>query len=150
MDPSVVRMWAVYLEQAPAVTALPPAWHFCDNEIDADACAALVLTRRKRATAPSVWFFDSRRLPLPAVGDLDIVTNWDGEAQCIIQTTNAQVVRFMDVTAEHAAAEGEGDGSLEFWRSTHWAYYQRELAGIGHIPAEDMPVVCQQFKPVYP
>jgi uncharacterized protein YhfF len=118
MDPSVGRMWVAYLEKSLVVRASPPAWHFCDNQPDADTCAALVLAGRKRATAPLLWFFESRGLALPAVGDLDIVTNWDGIAQCIIRTTTVQIVRFIDVTAEQAVAEGEGDGSLEFWRST--------------------------------
>lgn len=93
---------------------------------------------------------ESRGLPLPAVGDLDIVTNWNGSAQCIIRTTEVAIVRFCDVTADHARAEGEGDGTLASWRATHGAYYQRELAGTKYTPAEDMPVVCQSFVVIYP
>jgi uncharacterized protein YhfF len=29
------------------------------------------------------------------------------------------LIRFCNVTAEHAMAEGEGDGSLDFWRTIH-------------------------------
>ena len=87
---------------------------------------------------------------MPAVGDLDIVTNWQGVAQCVIRTTKVDIVRFCDVTAEHAAAEGEGDGSLDFWRRVHWAYYHRELAGTTYRPAKDMPIVCQYFERVFP
>src|SRR5688572_14083204 len=140
MHPSVQQLWADYLTSTgkPGLP-LPAAWHFCDNEVDANACAALVLAGMKRATAPSLWFFTSRGLPPPSVGDLDIVTNWNGIAQCIIQTTAVRIVRFADVTGDHARLEGEGDGSLEFWRAANWAYYERELKGTGYAPAEDMP-----------
>ena len=149
---SINEMWSAYLAASgqPLTTPLAPHWHFCDNQIDADECAHLVLSGRKRATTPSLWFFESRGLEVPRAGDLDIVTNWKGVAQCIIRTTAVSIVRLCDVTAEHAMAEGEGDGSLDYWRTVHWEYYQRELAGTNYIPAADMPVVCQYFERVYP
>lgn len=144
-------MWERYLTRSGTpITAPPEAWHFCDNEVDADTCAVLVLAGRKRATASSLRFFESRGLPAPTVGELNIVTDWRGVAQCIIRTTAVRIVRFSDVTADHAAAEGEGDGSLAFWRAVHWEYYKRELAGTGHEPMADMLVVCQYFERVYP
>jgi uncharacterized protein YhfF len=152
MHPSVPRLWANYLATSgqPASTPCPPSWHFCDNEHDADTCAALVLAGRKRATAPSLWFFEIRNLPVPSAGDLDIVTDWKGVAQCIIRTTDVAIVRFRDVTADHARLEGEGDGSLEFWRTAHRAYYERELEGTQYSPADDMPIVCQYFDVIFP
>jgi uncharacterized protein YhfF len=152
MDVSVSRMWADYLARSgtPPSTPLPHAWNFCDNERDADVCAALVLAGQKRATTPTLWFFESRGLSVPAVGDLDLVTDWRGIAQCIIRTTAVQVVPFRDVTAAYARLEGEGDGSLDEWRRVHWAYYRRELAPAGRAPAEDTPVVCQCFEVVFP
>lgn len=152
MDPSVPRLWADYLATSgrPSSTPVPAAWHFCDNELDADACAALVLAGRKCASAPSLRFFELHGLEPPAVGRLDIITNWNGTAQCIIRTTAVHIVSFRDVTAEHARLEGEGDGSLESWRAVHWAYYQRELAGTEYAPTKDMLVVCQYFEVAFP
>ena len=148
LDPSVPHLWANYLAKSgrPRVTPVPAPWHFCDNELDADTCAGLVLAGRKRATAPSLWFFELHGLVPPTVGNLDIVTNWKGIAQCIIRTTAVQIVRFRDVTAEHAWLEGEGDGSLESWRAVHWAYYHRELQGTKYAPTEDMPIICHYFE----
>lgn len=147
-------MWRAYRasrgEATDAPERPPAAWHFCDTEQDANACAQLVRAGRKRATAPSRWSFDARAEPLPRPGDLHVVTDWGGVAQCVIRTTRVDVVPFGEVTAAHAAAEGEGDGSLEFWRRVHWAYYRRELAGTPHAPAVDMPVVCERFEVVYP
>jgi uncharacterized protein YhfF len=152
MKDSVQRMWLEYAAAAglPPQTPLPPVWHFCDTEPDADECAKLVLTGRKRATAPSLWGLLHRGESIPTVGSLDLVTTWDGEACAIIRTLAVAVVPFSAVTAEHAAAEGEGDASLAWWRRTHWEYYERELMDTPYAPSDDMPVVCQHFDVVYP
>lgn len=154
MHPSVAALWQAFLaRQTPSGGAArrPPSfWHFCDNEQDADECARLVLAGRKRATSPSLSFFESQGLPLPQLGDLHVVTNWAGEAQCVIRTTRVEVMPFDQVSEAHALAEGEGDGTLEWWRRVHWAYYHRELEGSGFQPCWDMPIVCEYFECVYP
>jgi len=48
--------------------------------------------------------------------------------------------------AEYAAVEGEGDGSLAFWRDGHWRFFTRECRRIGREPSADMPVVCARFE----
>jgi uncharacterized protein YhfF len=145
-------MWREYCAVAalPLDTPVPPTWHFCDNQADADACATLVRAGRKRATAPSLWGLRHRSEPIPEVGALELVTTWDGEACAIIRTTRVDVCPFALVSAEHAAAEGEGDCSLEWWRHAHRQYYARELADTPYTPTDDMPVVCQYFELVYP
>lgn len=65
----------------------------------------------------------------------------------MIRTTRVEIVPFDQVTAEHAAAEGEGR-SLDFWRRVHWPYYQRELEGTRYSPTKDMPIVCEYFEVV--
>lgn len=126
------------------------SWHFCDNEPDADGCAELVVRGIKRATSPSLWWIAATDSPLPTPGDHHVVTNWAGEAQCVIRTERVDIVPFDQVGAEYAATEGEGDGSLEYWRRVHWAYYQRELEGTEFTPTLDMPVVCERFSVVFP
>ena len=59
----------------------------------------------------------------------------DGLITVVLPIARVEIVRFCDVTAEHAAAEGEGDRSLESWRLTRWEYYKRELAGTGLVPS---------------
>jgi len=151
MHPSVTAMWREYCAlREPSTDALPSSWHFCDNEQDANECARLVREGRKRATSPSLWYFESRDEPLPRAGDLHVVTNWAGEAQCVIRTTHVVIVPFDQVSEEHARAEGEGDGTLAWWRDVHWSYYHRELDGSGFEPRRDMPIVCEYFERVYP
>lgn len=149
---SVKQMWADYcaLIGDEKLGDPPPAWHFCDNEADANACAALVKAGRKTATAPSLWWLEHTGTPLPQPDDLHVVTDWAGTAQCIIQTTRVEIVPFDEVTAAHAHREGEGDRTLAGWRRTHWAYYHRVLGGTGRAPQRDMPIVCERFRCVYP
>jgi len=53
------------------------------------------------------------------------------------------------VTAEFAAIEGEGDGSLSSWREAHRQYFTRECVHAGREFAEDMLVACERFRMVF-
>ena len=154
MHRSIALIWADYLahqSQHPQGSAdAPPAWHFCDNEADANECAQLVLAGKKRATSPSLWSFESTNEALPQVGDLNIVTDWSGKAVCVIRTTKVQILPLNEITESHARIEGEGDGSLAWWHNEHWDYYHHELQGTGRVPKPDMPIVFQEFECVFP
>lgn len=126
------------------------AFHFDDNERDANELVELVLAGTKRATAALRWSFDAEGKPLPRPGAFSIVTNWHGAPHCIIETTQVSVVPYDAVTERFAATEGEGDKSLRHWREVHWAYFGRECARLGQTPSPKMPVVCEEFRVVYP
>ena len=126
------------------------AMHFDDNEPSANHLAQLVLAGTKRATAGLAWSFEHDGRAAPKPGDLSVVTDWHGKPLCVIATTSISMVPYEDVSAEFAAAEGEGDGSLEYWRKVHWDYFQRECARIGRKPTATMPVLCEHFEVVYP
>ena len=126
------------------------AWHFCNNEADADELAALVLSGRKRATTGALASYEREGEPPPEAGDLNVITYWDGRPCCVIRTIAVNVVAFDEVDEEFAAAEGEGDGSLEYWRRAHEIAFGREFAGTGQILAGDTLVVCERFEVVFP
>jgi uncharacterized protein YhfF len=125
------------------------AFHFDDNEPDANALADLVLAGVKRGTATLVWSFEKAGRSLPGPGALSVVTYWDGTPACVIETQEVEVVPFEQVGAGFAAIEGEGDGSLEYWRRAHWAYFGRECARLGREPNQSMPVACERFSVIY-
>lgn len=122
---------------------------FDDHEASANALAELVVRGTKRGTASLLWSFEATGMRVPRAGDLSLVTDWDGRPRCIIETTQVDTVPFCEVTATFAAIEGEGDGSLDYWRSAHAAYYARECARIGRTPDARMPVACEQFRVVF-
>jgi uncharacterized protein YhfF len=126
------------------------AFHFDDNESSANALAALVLSGQKRATAGLLWANERTQRRLPSVGYLSVVTDWQGAPLCIIETTHIEVVPFDSVSDGFAALEGEGDKTLRYWRDAHWQFFSRECRRIGREPDLQMPVLCEQFKVVYP
>lgn len=152
MSENEKAMWAAFLAARPDIAGpldSYEAWHFCDNQADADELAALVLAGRKRATAGAAWAYEQEGEALPRPGDLHVVTDWGGTAKCVIRLTAVEVVPFDEVTEEFAAAEGEGDGSLAYWREAHRTAFARECERMGMQPALDMPVVCQRFEVVF-
>ena len=125
------------------------AFHFDDNAPSADELADLVLSGRKRATAALVWAYESEGKKIPKLGDLSVVTRFSGEPLCVIETKRVQIVPFGEVSAEFAATEGEGDGSLEYWRRAHTAFFGRECKRLGRDLSATMPVVCEEFAVVF-
>ncbi len=104
---------------------------------------------RKRATAGALWSYEFEKEPVPRAGDFSVITDWEGRARCVIRTTSVEIVPFESVTREFAAAEGEGDGSLEYWREVHWSCFTRELRSYGLEPQRDMLVACERFEVVF-
>lgn len=142
---SVARFWDRYrTTNACASSEWPVAEHFCDNETDADACVDLVLAGIKRATASALVSYQEDCDPIPASGKLTIITNWAGEAKALIRIHTVTICRFGDVSPRFAALEGEGDGTLDWWRETHRVFWERSLPM--HVIDDDLLVVCEEFE----
>lgn len=148
---SANNMWGDYLKNhlEDVFHEAPTAIHFCDNEQDANECAKLVKKGIKRATTDSLLGLQNREERLPKIGDFTVVTNWEGVAQCIVETTKVRLKPFFSIDEEYARLEGEGDKSLAHWKKVHWDYYTRELAEFERLPRESMIVVCQEFEIVF-
>lgn len=116
----------------------------------ADELVELVLNGDKRATAGALWSYEEEGEPVPRAGDYSVVLDGAGRARCVIRTTSVDVVPFSEIDDDFAAAEGEGDLSLDSWRRDHWHFFTVELAALGRSPEPDMPVVCERFELVYP
>ncbi len=106
----------------------------------------LIRTGPKRAGTGLLWAYEADSEELPQVGDIEIVVDHQYEPVLLTRLTSVQIVPFSKVTAEYAAIEGEGDGSLEYWKDGHWAFFSRECARIGRAPNQDMLVVCSVFE----
>lgn len=64
-----------------------------------------------------------------------------GRPLCVVETVSVETMRFCDIGADFARAEGEGDLSLAHWRAAHRAYFSRN-GGF----AEDMLLACETFR----
>jgi len=149
MNPSASALWQRYrLTEPSAPTEMPIVFHFCDNQKDADTCAELVVAERKRATASSLAELELAGLPAPITGDYAVITDWSGEARAVIRTTSVEIRKFGDVDEAFAREEGEGDLTLEWWRSAHRAYYERVLAESAYRIDDDLQIACERFEVV--
>ncbi|MEJ6391367.1 ASCH domain-containing protein [Gymnodinialimonas ulvae] len=83
----------------------------------------LVRSGAKRATCLSMAEV-ARGEAIPQIGRCDIATTFDGRPALVNRTVELRLVRFCDMGAEMALAEGE-DETLEGWRAGHQAYYRR-------------------------
>lgn len=126
----------------------PPTWSFGDDARLADELLGLVLSGRKTGTSTALVELEDEGVPVPEVGDVSIVVDSAGDPRALLRTTAVEVVPFDRVGAEHAAAEGEDDLSLESWRREHEVYWRRLLGDDGF--STDMPVVTERFELVYP
>jgi uncharacterized protein YhfF len=100
----------------------------------------------KRAATGLLWAMEEDGDPMPQAGDIEIVVDHMQEPVLLIRVTRVEFLPFDAVTADYAATEGEGDGSLEYWREGHWRFFSRACARIRREPSLDMPVVCTVFE----
>ncbi len=122
---------------------------FGDHPQLADQLVQLVLAGIKTATCSALWEWEAEGSPLPQVGSNAIVLDGQGTPCAIIAITEVRLCPFDQVDADFAAAEGEGDRSLDYWRREHWDYFSRVLPLIGKAPSPDMVLVCERFRVVY-
>lgn len=106
--------------------------------------AELVARGAKRATASLLCAYrDEQQLPQP--GNLFVVVDGAGRPRCLCRTVGVEVKPFADVDAAFAADEGEGDGTLDDWRTAHRAFFEREGARRGLTFMEGFEVVLERF-----
>lgn len=141
------QMWAEFAAAYDITETDYEAWAFGD---DADELARLTLAGVKTATSSAFPFYALEEEPLPEAGEYSVILDSREEAVCVIRTEKVTVVPLRDVGEEHARREGEGDLSLEYWRRVHERFFARELADVGQSFTPDMPVVCEEFRRVWP
>jgi uncharacterized protein YhfF len=122
---------------------------FCSDEKNANICADLIRTGVKTAGCSMKSWYESGLEPMPTVRHLQVVTDWHGNPTSIIEIISVSECKFLEVTAEFAKSEGEGDKSLEWWRKAHWDFFSKECKEIGIEPSESMMLVLERFKVIY-
>jgi len=155
LNEAATAFWESYIAGLPAGhrhrTAPVSAFAFGDSAELATELAELVRSGRKMATASLPIELEANGTALPQPGDVSIVTLLDGTPVAIIETTEVALAPLGAVDEAFAAAEGEGDRTLAWWRAVHRAYFGRILARLGGDPLDDTTlVVCERFRLVHP
>ena len=129
---------------------LPPSPVRVDGYGDSTELSAellnLIKSGRKRAGTGLLWAYEYDREPIAKAGDIEIVIDHRNQPALVTRIISSDIVAFNTVSAEYAAIEGEGHGSLEYWRKGHWNFFSRECRRIGREPTETMPVICSVFE----
>ena len=88
--------------------------------------------------------------PPAGAGHLHIVLDGRGTPVCVIQTTEVMVRPFREVDARFAHDYGEGERTLTWWQRHLWDYYAAECTTLGWQASQDIPLVCERFRLVFP
>jgi len=110
---------------------VPPAWCFGDTVELADELIALVVRGQKSATAGALAEYEAAGDPIPALGDLSIVTDGRMRPRALLETTEIRIGPLSSVDQQFAWDEGEGDRTREWWLDAHTWYFTRSFARLG-------------------
>lgn len=128
-------VWSLYIATmlggyTPPTRALD-VWFFGNSPEMAAKLVHLVMCGTKRVTMGWVDAAERDGTPLAYEGGVSIVTDGFGFPRVCLRSAKVEVMRFDEVTAAHAAGEGEGDLSYADWREGHTAYFSREGEKLG-------------------
>jgi uncharacterized protein (TIGR02246 family) len=98
----------------------------------------LVLSGAKRATAGRLAEYEVEGEALEQPGERLVLVDDERRRVGLVQVDRVDVVPFREVPWEFAAAENEGDASIEEWREGHRRYW-READGVD--VSDDEPIV---------
>ncbi|MDD2591996.1 MAG: ASCH domain-containing protein [Erysipelotrichaceae bacterium] len=124
------------------------AFCFDLNEKDANELLSLVLDHKKTATSSSLYYFEKTNNVLPKPNDYSIVTDWNKNPKCVIQTIKVTILSFNEMTYELCKLEGE-DEDLTSWQNKHRNFFTQEGKIIGYEFIENMSIVFEEFRIVY-
>ncbi|MBR5127250.1 MAG: ASCH domain-containing protein [Roseburia sp.] len=141
------EMWKKFVKECNIVEREYDAWAFGD---DADTLAELVRCGIKTGTSSAYPLYEVDDESLPEASGYSVILDSKDEAVCIIENTKVYVIPFCEVTPDHAFKEGEGDRSLAYWRKVHEAFFAACMEEAGLVFDENMKVVCEEFRVVYP
>ncbi|HMT09933.1 MAG TPA: ASCH domain-containing protein [Pyrinomonadaceae bacterium] len=150
-SPSVEEFWLAYCRISGLDTTTPyQVWYFGNSSAMARELADLVVVGTKTATASLLETNDLDPEKAPVSDGYSVVTSFEGEPICIIQTAEIRHLPFNEVDAEFAYDEGEDDRTLASWRNGHHDYFTRESAELGFQFDESSIVCCERFRLLFP
>ena len=141
------EMWDLFASQEEMENVVFEEWAFGDAP---DQLADLVKRGIKTATSSAYPLYGLEGEALPEAGEYSVILNSEEEGICVIRTTNVSIVPFREVDELHAYKEGEGDRSLQYWRTVHEDFFTKCMREAGLQFEESMNVVCEEFEVVYP
>ncbi len=148
---SARELWANFLKGqiVPVRRIQPRVMHFYNSQEESLRSLRNVLDGRKTSYTHCLQVLQLNNEILPRIYDFVVLTDYNGEARCIVKNTSVRLIPWFSATEEMARSDGEDGLSLLEWKSRHWNYFAHELARHGKVPGPSMVVVHQKFDLIY-
>lgn len=123
---------------------------FGRGEKMANELATLVLSGEKCGTTSLHQLYELENEKIPQVGEVSVILDGSGHPTSVIKNIKIEVLKFKEITKQHAFIEGEGDKSLDYWRRAHKDFFTKRDQEIKEINFdEDSLVVFETFEVIY-
>ena len=152
IDKSVFEMWNNYIASHPESKdmGMPESDFFHNNKEDANRLAKLTLNGQKKASSGLYSLYKQYEVDLPKVGTKQIITDFDGKAQVIIENISVDTIPFNKISEEYAELDmGTEIEPLKKWKKAHWEFFESFLKESGQKPTEEMLIVCVRFDTIW-
>jgi uncharacterized protein YhfF len=143
-------MWRDYAAARRRPDEEPVVDRFGDSAALSDRLLGLVMAGTKRATAALVGDFAADGEPLPRIGAHWVACDGAGRPRCILRTTELRLGPLDSVDDAFAWDEGEDDRTRASWLREHERYFRRTQAARGQGWSDDLEVVFERFRVVWP
>ena len=140
------ELWKNFIKENKIENCEYESWSF---GVEPDLLAQLVVTGEKTGTSSAYALYELANESIPKINDYSVILDSKGNAVCIIKNINVEVIPFDEITKEHAYKEGEGDKSLNYWKSVHEDFFKKCFDEAGIEFSYDMKVVYEEFVVVY-
>ena len=112
-------------------------------------CWGWCFPQQKTCTYSLVQFLEEEGGLLEA-GDRIVFLDADRNPRCLVELDECEQLAFNEVEARHTAGEGPAARDVQVWREIHAAYWGKWLTARGQEFHEEIPVMWQSFRLLYP
>ena len=142
--------WQEFCKAHQCSIKMPEAWMFGDgSKVMGDQLGRLVLAGKKTATCSALALYRLNNETIPEVGQYSIILDGDRKPIAIIRVKEVSILKMVEVDADFAKKEGEGDLSYQYWYDTHLDFFTKEFADHGLAFSAEQQLVCEEFEVVY-
>ena len=96
------------------------------------------------------WIMESENLPMTKKGMPIILLSYDGKPELIVQVTEIIETTFGQIDSDITNIDGPPVRDPEVWIPLHRDYWNGILTEYNRVCSNDMPVIVEKFKLVYP
>ena len=146
----IQKYWQEFLANAKRDESAKCAGMICFG-MDADACKNAVEKILSGEMCCRIYPKDGYRKAMSGeakAGELNIVVDWNGAPQAVIETTGVREIRVGELTDEICAMEGI-QSNLTDWQEKQMKLIKTEVEELGGEFDEATPLTIEEFKTIY-